>query len=145
MAQPTVIVGTKLLITVGDGANPETFSTPCGLTTRNFNLTASTNSTLLPDCDDPEAPAWEAKDVNSLSAEISGEGVMAVESFEVWREWFLSAISRNCKIELDHDDLGYFSGSFIISSLQIGGQRGQKVTINVTMVNDGSIVWTDNP
>jgi hypothetical protein len=71
MTQPTVLPGTKLLILVGDGASPEVFGEPCGLTTKSFELSASTNTTLIPDCADPEAPAWEAKDVNALSATAS--------------------------------------------------------------------------
>lgn len=141
MAQPTVLVGTKLLILVGNGASPEVFAEPCGLTTRNFDLGASTNTTLIPDCADPEAPAWEAKDVSSLSATISGAGVMAVESFDTWNDWFMSALSKSIQVKLDSSDLGHWLGTFIISSLKYGGQRGQKVTIDLTLVNDGAVTW----
>ncbi len=144
MAQPTVLVGTKLLILVGNGNSPETFAQPCGLTTRNFNLKASTNTTLIPDCDDPEAPAWEAKDVNALSADVSGAGVMAVESFDTWNDWFMAATSRHCQIKLDDDALGQWEGSFIITDLKYGGVRGQKVTLDVTLVNDGAVIWNPN-
>jgi len=143
MAQPTVIVGTKLLILVGDGATPEVFSQPCGLTTRNFDLAASTNSTLIPDCDDPEAPAWEAKDVNALSATISGSGVMAIAAFPTWKNWFMNAQSKNIQIKLDDPALGYWQGSFIMSAAKFSGVRGQKVNIDCTMVNDGAITWVD--
>lgn len=144
MAQPTVIVGTKLLILVGDGATPEVFGQPCGLTTRGFDLAASTNSTLIPDCDDPEAPAWEAKDVNALSATISGSGVMAIEAFPTWNDWFMNAQSKNIQIKLDDPALGYWQGSFIMSATKFSGVRGQKVNIDVTMVNDGAITFVDN-
>lgn len=141
MAQPTVIAGTKLLILVGNGAQPEVFASPCGLTTRSFDLAASTNTTLIPDCDDPEAPAWEAKDVNALSATISGAGVLAVESFDLWNVWFMSAESKNIQIKLNHAELGHWEGSFIITSFKVGGERGGKATIDMTMVNDGTVVW----
>lgn len=144
MAAPQVLVGTKLLILVGDGASPETFSEPCGLTTKSFNFAAATNETLIPDCDDPEAPAWAAKDVNSLSATLTGSGVMAVESFDTWQDWFMSATSRSIQIKLDDPELGQWEGTFIISGLNYGGQRGQKVTLEVTMVNDGAVVWNAN-
>ena len=81
MAQPTVIAGTKLLLLVGNGAGPEVFAEPCGLTTKSFDLSASTNTTVLPDCDDPESPAWESIDINAFSASVSGSGVMATQSF----------------------------------------------------------------
>ena len=141
MAAPTVLAGTKLLILVGDGASPEVFGQPCGLTTRGFDLSASTNTTLIPDCDDPEAPAWEAKDVNSLSATVSGNGVMAVESFDTWNNWYMSATGKNVQVKLDDEGLGHWAGTFIVSSLKYGGQRGQKVTVDITLVNDGAVVW----
>jgi hypothetical protein len=141
MAQPTVLAGTKLLVLVGDGASPEVFSEPCGLTTKSFDLTAQTNTTLIPDCADPEAPAWEAKDVNSLAATVSGTGVMAVESFATWNDWFMSAVAKNAQIKLDSAALGHYAGSFILSSLKLTGTRGQKVTVDVTLVNDQAVTW----
>lgn len=141
MAQPTVIAGTKLLILVGDGNSPQVFSQPCGLTTRGIAFTAQTNSTLIPDCDDPELPAWEAKDVNSIAAQITGNGVMAVESFDVWNDWFQTASARTCQVTLDHPELGYWLGDFILTALRYGGQRGQKVTVDITMDNTGAVPW----
>jgi len=141
MAQPTVLPGTKLWILLGDGAQPEVFEQPCGLTTRGIAFTASTNTTLIPDCDDPEAPAWEAKDVNGLSAQVSGNGVMAIESFDVWNDWFQSAALKTCQVTLDDPALGHWEGQFILSQLTYGGQRGQKVTVDVTMDNSGAVPW----
>lgn len=145
MAQPTVLVGTKLLILVGDGATPEVFAQPCGLTTRGIDFSASTNTTLIPDCDDPEAPAWEAKDVNALSASVTGNGVMAIESFDIWNDWFQEAQARNCQIKLDSALLGYWAGQFILTGLKYGGQRGQKVTVDITMANTGAVTWVPAP
>lgn len=143
MAQPTVIAGTKLLILVGDGASPEVFGEPCGMTTKSFDLSASTNSTLIPDCADPEAPAWEAKDINALSATLSGNGVMAVESFDLWNLWFLGALAKNVQVKLNAVNLGFYAGRFLLSSFKLGGTRGNKVTADITLVNDGAVTWTD--
>lgn len=143
MAQPTVLAGTKLLILVGNGASPEVFLAPCGLTTKGIDFSASSNTTVLPDCTDPEAAAWEAKDINALSASVTGNGVMAVESFAMWNEWFQSAAPRNVQIKLDDAALGHWAGSFILSGLKFGGVRGNKVTVDVTMANNGAVVWVD--
>ena len=151
MAAPTTIAGTKLLILVGTGGDspgsPDVFSEPCGLTTKNFALSASTNTTIIPDCLDPSLPAWEAKDINAISAEVSGNGVMAVESFHAWSDWFLGATSRNCRIQLVSPttlplSLGYWQGTFFLTSLTYNGVRGQKVEIDVTLQNDGQITFT---
>jgi predicted secreted protein len=141
MAQPTVLSGTKLLILVGDGASPEVFAQPCGLTTNGIDFSASTNTTLLPDCADPDLPAWEAKDVNGLSASVTGTGVMAVESFDIWNDWFQAAAAKNCQIKLDSAELGYWAGSFILTGLKYSGTRGEKVTVDITLSNNGAVPW----
>lgn len=145
MAQPTVIPGTKLFILLGNGATPEVFASPCGLTSQGVDFTASTNTTIIPDCVDPEAAAWEAKDINALSAQVTGTGVMAVESFSTWNDWFQSADIRALQIKLDAPALGHWLGDFVLSSLKYGGTRGEKVTIDVTLVNSGAVLWVSVP
>jgi predicted secreted protein len=143
MAQPTVLAGTKLLLLVGNGASPEVFAEPCGLTTKSFDFNASTNTNLIPDCDDPEAPAWETTDINALSASLSGSGLMTVASYQVWREWFLSAEGRNMHVKFDHADLGHYTGSFKLLNLKHTGSRGNKVTVEVSAKADGAVAWVD--
>jgi predicted secreted protein len=145
MAQPKVIAGTKLLLLAGNGASPEIFGEPCGLTTKSFELSASTNTTVIPDCDNPEAAAWEATDTNALSATASGSGVMAIESFTVWNAWFMSTENRNMQIKLDDPALGHYVGAFKLTSFKLSGTRGNKVTVDITIKNDGAVDWVDNP
>lgn len=146
MAAPTVISGTKLLILVGDAGSPEVFAEPCGLTTKTFDLAASTNTTVIPDCSNPDLPAWEAKTVNALSATITGAGVMAIEAHTVWEAWFMAAVAKNVQIKLNNaTGLGYYSGSFLLTALKYNGTRGQKVTVDLSMVNDGAVGWTAIP
>src|ERR1700744_4113347 len=111
--KPTVIAGTKLLILVGDGASPEVFAQPCGLTNNTFSLTSATGSTVIPFCDDPEAAAWDSKEVTSLSAQVTGSGVMAVESFEIWNNWFLSGSLKNAQVKIDDPGLGIYQGPWV--------------------------------
>lgn len=142
--KPTVIAGTKLLILVGDGASPEVFSQPCGLTSSTFSLTSATGSTVVPWCDAPEDAAWDSKEVTSLSAQVTGSGVMAVESFAIWSNWFLSGASKNAQVKLDDPGLGYYTGPWILSSFKLTGTRGQKVTVDITLDNSDIVTWTPN-
>lgn len=143
MAQPTVFAGTKLLLKVGNGATPEVFAEPCGLTTKSFDRTAATNTNLVPDCDNPEAPAWESTDVSSLSCSLSGSGLLARESFDTWNEWFESAEGRNMQIWLG--SLGYFTGSFKLTGFKLSGQRGNKIQAEISAKADGVVTWVDAP
>lgn len=111
MTKPTTLTYGHFLILLGDGASPETFSEPCGLTSKGFAQTASTQDTNVPDCDDPDAPAYVERAIESLSGEITGSGVLALESLPVWRAFYEGAISKNCQIKIDAplaDNGGYW-------------------------------------
>jgi len=146
--KPTVLPGTSLLILVGDGASPEVFAQPCGLTNNKVSVKAAANSTVVPFCDDPAAAAWDTKDVTSLSLSATGAGVMAVESFSVWNDWALNGTTRNVQIKIDDGKgnfLGYYSGSFILTAFNLTGTRGQKVTVDIALDNDDIVTWVPAP
>lgn len=143
MAQPTTLAFSKLLILVGDGATPEVFSSPCGLTSKGFDISASSNDVQVPDCDDPDAPAWTDRVVKALSGKVSGSGIMAVESFDIWRDWALGGLAKNVRIQLVGTGLGYYSGSFILSAFSLKASIGDKVQVDISLDSDGQIIWTD--
>lgn len=142
MAQPTTTSFAKFYILVGDGESPENFDAPCGLTSKAFNQTASTQDTIVPDCDDPDAPAFTERAVDALSSEISGDGVLAKEAHdEVWQPWLFSAAPHNVRIGLGAipDVLvgGYYEGPFLLTQLNMSADRGQKVRGAVTILSAG--------
>lgn len=146
MAQAKVVNFSTFLVLVGNGASPEVFAAPCGLTSRGFNRTAETNDTNVPDCDDEDKPSWLARDVVSLAGEISGSGVLDTDALEVWDDWFQSGLAKNCRVMLDvpvAQNGRHWSGKFILSSFNITAERGSKVTIEVTLTSDGAITKTD--
>lgn len=146
MARPTTLAGTKLLIQLGDGASPEVFAAPCALSTKSFNLEAASNDFNVPDCDDPDLPVWTERVVSALSAGVSGNGTLAMESFDEWRDWFLSGDPKNVRVKVDTtagNNGGYFEMSAILSSLQIGGNQGELVTVEVQMDSNGEVAWVD--
>ncbi len=145
MALPITATFNEFLILVGDGMSPETFAAPCGLTSKGFNQTANTQDTVVPDCDDPDAPAYIERAVVSVSGEITGQGVLAMEAFnEVWEPWFRSTAPMNARVKLNKSHAehgGYYEGSFLLSQFNMTGQRGERVNVSVTMVSNGAITW----
>lgn len=141
MAKASTVPFGQFLIQVGDGSSPETFAAPCGLTTKGFNQTANMQETSVPDCADPDAPAYIERAVDTISSEISGSGVMATEAFTTWQAWFDSAASKNCRIYPKGSSGGYWEGLFILSAFNLTVQRGQKVNVDVTMTSDGEYTW----
>lgn len=134
MAQAQTLTFSQFLVQLGNGANPEVFASPCGLNSRSFNRTAATNDTNVPDCDNPDAPSWLERDVVSLSASISGAGVVADEDFDVWNAWFESGASKNLEIKLGTRT---WLGPYKCTKLNLTGARGSRVTFDVTLDSDG--------
>lgn len=143
MANPTTLSFSKLLILIGDGGSPETFAAPCGLTSKGFDISASANGIEVPDCDDPDAPAFTERVVKALSGSVSGSGILAKESFSIWNEWALSGLSKNVRVKFDATGMGYYAGAFILSKCSFKAALGDKVQIDITLDSDGEFTWTD--
>ena len=63
----------QMLIELGDGATPvESFSRPCGLTSKQFSRKAQVGETNVPDCDDEDAPAHIERDTTGFTTDITG-------------------------------------------------------------------------
>lgn len=140
MAQPTTARPGKMRILLGDGASPEVFTAPCGLTTKALRVSKDLSDVLIPDCDDPDAPNWLARDVTSLSIEITGEGLLAAESEAVWNDATFSTESVNVKVEIEFTTgTRTFLGKFHVTASPTA-QAGQRVSIDVSMQSDGIIV-----
>jgi len=132
------------IVQVGDGASPEVFSAPCGLTSRGINKSASTNEQTVPDCADEDGAAWTARSTDALSAEISGSGVMDRDAYALWNEWFESAEARNVRVVVVGNLAaggGHHAGAFILTAFNSTGERGQRVNVEVTLSSDGAVLW----
>jgi len=137
MTQASTLKFSQFLVQLGNGAAPEVFASPCGLNSRSFNRTAATNETNVPDCDDPDAPSWLERDVVSLSAAISGAGVVADEDFDDWNSWLESGLTKNVKITLG---ARVWIGPYKCTRLNVTGNRGSRTTFDVSLDSDGETV-----
>lgn len=134
MAQPTTSPFSKFIIQVGDGAAPEVFKAICGLTTKGLDITNNTSSTVVPDCANEDAPAYEETSTTSQVVSFSGSGVFAQEDALEMLQWALSGLSRNCRVYPSNaaaGDIDYFSGPVVLKTLGLAVNRGEKVTQNL--------------
>lgn len=142
MAQASVISFSKFRVLLGDGASPEQFAAPCGFNTRALNRSKNLNEVTVPDCDDEDAPAWVARDIVSLTWGVTGDGVLAEESIEMWEDFFDSTSSRNVRIEIELPTQAMLvkEGRAHLSTFNTAGNRGEKVTVSVELAGDGALV-----
>lgn len=148
MTAPVTAKFGKMQVFLGDDATPIVYAAPCGLTTKNLTLSKNTQEINIPDCDDPDAPVWLGRDVQNLSATISGDGVAAAESVPDWNAAAISTESVNMKVEIEFSTgTKLFEGKFIVDNLTFGAEQGGRVTLGFNAVSDGQITdtWTPIP
>lgn len=143
MAKPTTLSAAKLSIWVGNGVSPEVFAAPCGLTTRGINFSKNLNDQSVPDCDDPDLPAWIERVTRDLQAGVTGSGVLALEALPTWWAFWRNTEAQNCRIVLDHSTAGRWEGAFHCSNFNVTGNLGDKVQVEVTLASDGEVAWVD--
>ncbi|CDX49226.1 conserved hypothetical protein [Mesorhizobium plurifarium] len=139
------VTGSKLLVQLGDGASPENFDHDCLINTkRGIQFTSETNETIMPDCDNPDDPAWKAVTKDGLQATISGAGMLYTASLGKWWTWFNGDIAKNIRFNVT--PTGYWEGAFKLTQFEVTGDSNKDVaTSNVTIVSDGAVTWTANP
>jgi hypothetical protein len=145
MAQPTVLSFGKGIVFVGDGASPdEVFTKLCGFNSMSLTIEKDTNDVTVPDCDNPDAPAWQATDVLSLAWNMEFEGVYAKESSELLWAVTTDGQSRSIRLHLVGGGSGgatpdlRFSGKGHFG-LGISGERGSKWQNAVNVTGDGAL------
>lgn len=146
MARPTTLSAAKLLLLIGNGAGTEVFAAPCGLTSRGINFSKETNDVTVPDCDDPDAPAWTERVTRALSGTVSGSGILAMEAFETWRDFFFSTETKNVRIKIDTslaNNGGHWQGAFHMTTFNVTGEIGDKIQVEIELQNDGEVIWVD--
>jgi len=139
--------GVKLLIKVGQADGPpETFEAFCTVNAaRSISGEAATNDFNIPDCEDPDAMGWLAREKVSLSYSLNGSGILNTPDVIIFAEYLADPLSRNCEIIVDVpavDGGVIFAGKFHLTTFEITGDRGAKMEASITMVSDGEVTVT---
>lgn len=135
MARANTIKFSEFVWQFGDGATPETFSKPCGVTSRDFSITPSLSATAVPDCDDDDAAPWVDNDTVSMSASGTIAGTLDDDDYDTLLDWALSGKSRNAKIVIKARLL---TGAFKVE-LTTTGAQGKRGTFSCKLTSDGVI------
>lgn len=140
MAQPTTARFGKFRVLLGNDATPIVYTSPCGFTNKSLTLTKDLTEVNLPDCTDPDAVAWVGRDAASLSASISGEGVLAAESVETWLDAWENVESVPVKIEIEFPAKTItWTGLMHVATFNPSADQGGRVTVSVELQSDGEL------
>lgn len=140
MAELIAIRGTKLLILLGDGGSPEDFAHPCSINAaRDVTFEKNLNEDTGLDCDDPDAIGWVIREAVSKSCTVEGNGKLSIGDLELFEDFFNADESRSARVIVDVPGGRQYGGKWHMSNLRVGGDRGEKVEVSITLVNDGAI------
>jgi hypothetical protein len=136
----------QLLIQFSDGGSPAEFNHACTInTTQEFTLEATTVDATEPNCEDPNAPGWVLRAVDTLSAGINGAGTMDPPSYGVLRDKMLAGESFDVRVTLaglsGANGGGYFEGAYVMTSLGMAKEGKGFVSSSVALASNGTITW----
>lgn len=138
---------TKLLIQVEDTPGSGVYSINCSInTTSEFTIEASTSDYVEPNCEEPDAPNWQGRVIDVLSAGINGAGTTDPVSYGRLRAWMLSGEQRNVRVKLDISLAaggGYYSGPYVHTSLGLAREGKGIVSSTMAFQSAGEIEWVD--
>lgn len=132
-----------LLLKMGDGADPEVFSTLCGLASRNLTLDGAAVDVTTIACDGSGDPAWRemAQGVRQVSFSGSGFFQTQAQSVALVNAKMTGTGIKNFQVVVP--GLGEFAGPFMIGSLGIAGEvGGGAVTQSLELSSSGKITFT---
>jgi hypothetical protein len=144
MSVPSIVKGTYFDVAVSLD-NSTTFTSLCGLTTRNLTEQYQTSDEYIRDCADPTNIPARVVNVTGSQFDIAGNGLYNRAQGDLLRQ--LGGISLPYRFIMGEDasdvvDSGYYQGKFVLTNKQIGAADGTYVTSQLTFASDGPVVWT---
>lgn len=138
----------ELLITLGDGADPEEFKFPCGANSRDVELSNSFDEQTILDCDDPlTAAPFIVRQLLSQDTTATISGVLAKGAvWDAWRKWADDGVHKNIQIEVNKIAGssamgGHWRTSAVIESFKLQSEGTATVNITATIKGSGKRVW----
>ena len=131
--------GKDILIKIGDGGSPESFTTVAGIRARTFSLNAKTVDVT----DSDSAGQWRellaGGGVRSMS--VSGSGVFHDGASDAALQGaFFSQASPDFQLVIP--SFGVIQGAFQIATLEYAGQHDGEATFSISLASAGALGFT---
>lgn len=138
--------GVKLVLKIGDGAEPQVFAPWCSINAeRGITFTNALTDEIIPDCVDPDKIAWLAREKVSRSMSFSGGGML--HKSDVKKAWDISEDEESVDFQVYLDDdlpanVIMWEGKFHMGEFGINGNRGEKAVFSADFSSDGAVEAT---
>lgn len=133
--------GRLLLVQIGDGGETETFSNLCGLQTKTLTLNNGEIDVTTADCLSPEGPLWTEVLDGARRFSVSGNGYFEDSAAEERLRSVAMANTPIANFKIIVPDFGTFSGAFLVSSLDYGGEQEGGVTYSLSLASSGEVTF----
>ncbi|MCZ4351532.1 phage tail tube protein [Roseovarius aestuarii] len=132
-----------MLIKIGDGEESESFSTLCGLNSRNLTLDGDNIDVTTIDCSGGGGKLFQEMVAGTAKVSFSGSGYFESKAQStVLIDSKLSGTGIN-NYEIIVPGLGEFAGAFIIDSIGVSGEvNGGAITQEFALSSTGAITFT---
>lgn len=130
--------GKDILLKIGDGGSPETFTTVAGLRARTISLNAKTVDAT----DADSAGRWRELlgGAGVKSASVSGAGVFRdAPSDAAVREAFFGQAAKTWRLVVP--DFGTLEGPFLVAALEYAGDHDGEATYALTLASAGEVTF----
>lgn len=134
--------GKALLLKIGDGGAPETFTTVAGMRAQSVSLNSQTIETTHAE----SAGEWRELLAGSgvKTASLSGSGIFKTDTVdETVRAAFFNQTNDNWQIVLP--GFGSVEGPFRITNLDYAGEYNGEMTYAMALESAGELTFTPSP
>lgn len=148
MAQAQTVKFGEQSLMVGDGADPQVFTAPCGITSLTKTSTTNTSDIDIPDCDDPDLVVWLGVEEVSKRMTLTFSGIVAQQYLGEWQEWELDGGPRDVRWlrNLTNPELrGYLQAPGLLTEFTETSEGRGRYTMSGTIIFDGKPVWVALP
>ena len=143
----TLKFGSRYLL-FGDGAAPEVFSPLCGTTSWTWQINIEGNTTLNPNCTDPDLVAWLEYDESSKQMVFTSNGILDTDTMAFLEQWAMAGGSKNVRWLTEGTAAnggGWYQGEGFLTTLEATGERGQRWQQQYGVTISGEPVFTPTP
>ncbi|MBB6299905.1 phage tail tube protein [Rhizobium leucaenae] len=124
-------LGRLLLIKLGAGDDPETFSNLCGLKTRSFDMSTNEIDTTIPSCTNPGDVVQKTSRPGIASRTFTGSGAfVSSTAMDGFMTHVINATAFNAQVVVP--GLGTFSGPFFVTSFNFSGDVEPNMDFSAT-------------